>query len=143
MTKKAPTATAILMRILIDDDSDSDDDEIEALVPTRGKPMAAVSMPLVACQATYSIVSWRARQYVRPEKRERYCGISASVRLFERSSGGLSHRPYSAELFDSLATLAQFSETGRLFCGTYDERTCQFMGTHFPLLWISQNADRS
>jgi len=39
MTKKAPTATAILMRILIDDDSDSDDDEIEALVPTRGKPM--------------------------------------------------------------------------------------------------------
>jgi hypothetical protein len=28
------------MRILIDDDSDSDDDEIEALVPTRGKPMA-------------------------------------------------------------------------------------------------------
>lgn len=56
MTKKAPTATAILMRILIDDDSDSDDDEIEALVPTRGKPMAAVSMPLVACQATYSVM---------------------------------------------------------------------------------------
>ena len=112
-------------------------------------------MPLVACQATYSLM---VGSPILPPRKERALLWDllvqawldamplldwASVRLFEGSPGGLSHRPYSAELFDSLATLAQFSETGRLFCGTYDERTCQFMGTHFPLLWISQNADRS